>query len=304
MKHFLLTLLLAITSVFSVSAGTYTVDNLPVTTSGRKKFVCNPDHILADSTEQKLCNMLQALEDSTTVQVLVVAVENIEPQDVYSFSIDLGRKYGVGQKDKNNGLVVLLSTGMRKIRFSTGSGLGGDLPDAICKRIQYKYMTPEFKNNEWDQGMMSGMIAVCQVLGGDTELVDHLNQDGDEDDEDLGVVEIVIGFILIVIMSFWPLWIIMVLVYIVFFFMRRYRKRCPHCKKQMEKIGTKEIDGKNYNIFRCPSCGTKKDVEVQKSSSYWVWVSSFSDSSSSDSDDDGSSFGGGDFDGGGADSDF
>ena len=77
-----------------------------------------------------------------------------------------GHAWKVGKKSKDNGLVILLVEDQRTIRFITGYGLEGDLPDAICKRIQVKKMNPFFRNNNWDGGMVSGIQAVCARLDG------------------------------------------------------------------------------------------------------------------------------------------
>lgn len=122
-------------SLLAVNAKVYTVENLPVITSGVNKFVCNPDGLLSQPVVDDMCRMLQQLEDSTHVQVLVVAVDSISPQDDYRFAEDVGNHYGVGKKNINSGLVILLARSMGAVRFVTGEGLEGDMPDAICKRI-------------------------------------------------------------------------------------------------------------------------------------------------------------------------
>lgn len=309
-KRILLTVFFAVSVLFSLNATTYTVDDLPVKKGGILKFVCNPDHVLDDSTENKINYMLQKLEDSTTVQVLVVAVDSIQPADVFRFSEDLGEKYGVGQKDKNNGLVVLLVTSLRQIRFSTGTGLEGDLPDAICKRIQSRYMVPYFKDNEWNEGMLQGVLATCDVLGGDTELKEHLANDESEDDEDISFFEgvgIAFGIVLVCLLLASPFIGFLLLAFIIFRILKWYRTRCPNCKTKMEKIGTDTLNGKKVNVYRCPHCGLKKNVSEKQTSSYWTWVGSITDSSSSGSDSSsssGSSWGGGSFGGGGSSSSF
>ena len=89
---------------------------------------------------------------------------------------------GSREKEKNNGLVILLVTDQRCIQFYTGYGLEGDLPDAICKRIQTKYMIPYLKDGNWDAGMVAGVKAVCSRLDGtmvnDTEEEDDLSVGG------------------------------------------------------------------------------------------------------------------------------
>lgn len=66
-------------------------------------------------------------------------------------------------------MVILLVTDQRCIQFYTGYGLEGVLPDAICKRIQTKYMIPYLKDGNWNAGMVAGLKATCQVLDGSME---------------------------------------------------------------------------------------------------------------------------------------
>ena len=79
-------------------------------------------------------------------------------------------------------MVILLVTDQRCIQFYTGYGLEGDLLDAICKRIQTKYMIPYLKDGNWDAGMVAGVKAVCSRLDGtmvnDTEEEDDLSVGG------------------------------------------------------------------------------------------------------------------------------
>lgn len=84
---------------------------------------------------------------------------------------------GCGKERKNNGLVILLVTDQRCIQFYTGYGLEGDLPDAICKRIQTRDMIPYLKDGNWDAGMVAGVRAVCGRLDGSM-----VNDTDDEED--------------------------------------------------------------------------------------------------------------------------
>lgn len=109
----------------------------------------------------------------------MVAVTGIEGGDCFDFAHRLGQETGVGQKERDNGLVILLSTDERCVQFATGYGLEGILPDAICKRIQNRYMLPYFKDNNWNAGMVAGIRAVNGYLDGSME---NIGNDESEDD--------------------------------------------------------------------------------------------------------------------------
>ena len=108
--------------------------------------------------------MLYALEQQTGIETVVAVVPSIGNEDCFEFSHQLLNEWGVGKKDKNNGLVILLVTDQRCIQFYTGYGLEGDLPDAICKRIQTRDMIPYLKDGNWDAGMVAGVRAYVSAL--------------------------------------------------------------------------------------------------------------------------------------------
>ena len=145
----------------------YTVDNLPkVHLQNKMQYVCNPAGILSQAACDSIDAMLYALEQQTGIETVVAVVPSIGETDCFDFCHQLLNKWGVGKKDKNNGLVILLVTDQRCIQFYTGYGLEGVLPDAICKRIQTKYMIPYLKDGNWDAGMVAGLKATCQRLDG------------------------------------------------------------------------------------------------------------------------------------------
>ena len=129
----------------------YTTKNIPkVHLQDKTRYVCNPAGILSVSACGEIDRMLYALEQQTGIETVVAVVPSIGNEDCFEFSHQLLNEWGVGKKDKNNGLVILLVTDQRCIQFYTGYGLEGDLPDAICKRIQTRDMIPYLKDGNWD----------------------------------------------------------------------------------------------------------------------------------------------------------
>ena len=168
----------------------YTTKNIPkVHLQDKTRYVCNPAGILSTEACDNIDRMLYALEQQTGIETVVAVVPSIGQEDCFDFSHQLLNVWGVGKKEKNNGLVILLVTDQRCIQFYTGYGLEGDLPDAICKRIQTKYMIPYLKDGNWDAGMVAGVKAVCSRLDG------TLVNDTEEED-DLSVGGILLGHLL------------------------------------------------------------------------------------------------------------
>jgi uncharacterized protein len=166
-KNIILLLLLSFCFQVNAQVKEYTLENVPnVRLQNKMRYVSNPDRILSQEACDSIDSMLSALEQKTSIEVAVVVLPSIGNNDCFEFAHNLLNKWGVGKKGKDNGLMILLVEDQRKIRFETGYGLEGDLPDAICKRIQTRKMTPFFRNNNWDGGMVSGIQAVCARLDG------------------------------------------------------------------------------------------------------------------------------------------
>lgn len=174
----ILCLLLACT--LPALAGTYRADEIPnVQRMDRRRYVSDPDGILSPAAVAHIDSVCASLRERGLAQVAVVAVDDIAGGDTFSFAVDLFRSWGVGSAKSNNGLGILLVKDLREIRFVTGGGLEGILPDALCKRIQLNYMLPAFREGNYSAGMVAGVGAAATILeGGEVDL-------GGDADEDL-----------------------------------------------------------------------------------------------------------------------
>lgn len=144
--------------------GTYTPAEVPNPKTIDNSYVSNPDGILGAGTVAALNATLAQLERDTGAQVAVVAIDDTDPHDIFSFAQALFEHWGIGDKDRDDGLLVLLVRDQRTIRLHTGYGLEGTLPDAVCKRIQEDFMVPEFKRGDYDAGLVAGVAQVKQLL--------------------------------------------------------------------------------------------------------------------------------------------
>lgn len=222
----------------------YTVDNIPkVHLQNKFQYVCNPAGILSRAACDSIDHMLYNLEETTGIETVVAVVPSIGQEDCFEFSHQLLNKWGVGKKGKNNGLVILLVTDQRCIQFYTGYGLEGDLPDAICKRIQTKSMIPYLKVENWNEGMINGVRAVCQRLDGSM-----VNDDSDDNDASgLAIILAIIGFIGVAS-------VISILAV-------RASTRCPQCgKHKLQRTGSTTVSRHNGVktedvTYTCRNCG-------------------------------------------------
>lgn len=222
-------------------AKVYRVEDVPmVHLSDRTRYVSNPDNILSPAVVATMDSLLFSLEESTGIQVLVVAVTGIEGGDCFDFAYRLGQENGVGQEKRDNGLVILLSTDERCVQFATGYGLEGVMPDAICKRIQQKYMVEHLSADDWNRGMLEGVRAVCGLLDGSMENID------DEEDETTAILVFLAILFGGTFLAFWLAW---------------YYNRCPRCKKRnIQRVDSRIVKRCNGYVVRettyeCKDCG-------------------------------------------------
>lgn len=146
---------------------TYTVETVPnVRLANRLDHVSDPDGILQRGDILQMNRILNLLEDSLGVEVAVVALRNIGDEEPRPFATALFQRWGLGKKGVDDGLLILLVTdpARRSVVFETGYGLEGVLPDAICYRLQQRYMVSDFRAGNFSGGMVKGVAAVADYL--------------------------------------------------------------------------------------------------------------------------------------------
>lgn len=124
----------------------------------------NPDGLLSERAVSQINLLLDSLEKKTTAQVAVVMLNSIGDADIFEFAQSLFVKWGIGKSGRDNGLLILYVQDKRTVRFHTGYGLEGILPDATCKRIQLQKMVPRFKEGDIDGGMIAGTEEVTRII--------------------------------------------------------------------------------------------------------------------------------------------
>ncbi len=110
-------------------------------------------NVLDQDTEDYILNNSKVLNEKTSAQVVVTTVQSLENMDVNDYATNLFRKWGIGDKDKSNGLLILLAPNERKVRIEVGYGLEGKINDAKAGRFLDEYAVPYFKNDNWNQGI-------------------------------------------------------------------------------------------------------------------------------------------------------
>ena len=236
------------------------VDNVPnVRLTDVRRYVSDPTSILAPAATDTINAILGRLEKSTGIETAVVMLPSIGENDIFDFSTSLFRKWGIGKKKSDNGLLILFVMDQHKVRFATGYGIEGTMTDAMSKRIQMQYMVPAFKRSDWNKGMVDGVRATAKVLDGSME---PEAADSDTDTSDiLFSIGIIVGVILLAM------------------FVSSIKQRCPKCRKRsaMKQMGVEVLrvstgKGRRKRIRRttyvCQYCGhiMTKDEDIDDNS--------------------------------------
>lgn len=114
---------------------------------------------------------LAALEQKSTDQLVVVTLKSLQDYPIEDFGYQLGRKWGIGQKGKDNGILLIVAPKEHKVRIEVGRGLEPVMTDALSKLIIENAIVPEFKRGDYPAGIRAGVRDIKDVLLGDAEAV-------------------------------------------------------------------------------------------------------------------------------------
>lgn len=122
--------------------------------------------ILSPAFESEITAQLAAHEH-TTNQVVVATVKSLQEYDIADYANQLFRHWGIAQKDKNNGVLLIVAPNERKMRIEVGYGLEGVLTDAISRDIIERRIKPQFRQQDFEQGIRDGVDAILAAIGGE-----------------------------------------------------------------------------------------------------------------------------------------
>jgi uncharacterized protein len=124
--------------------------------------------MLSEATRGILTRELAELEAKTTRQLVIVTVKSLQGHSIEDYGVRLGRAWQIGQKDKNNGVLLIVAPNERKVRIEVGYGLEGELPDAVAKIIIEERILPNFRQGNMMGGVVGGAESIIGVLSGDS----------------------------------------------------------------------------------------------------------------------------------------
>ncbi|MHA4893111.1 TPM domain-containing protein [Pedobacter sp. PWIIR3] len=131
------------------------------------KLVNDYTNTLSATQIAQLEQKLVAFDDSSSTQIAIAMVKSVGEYDINDYALQLGRQWGVGQSGKNNGIMIVVALGDRKISIQTGYGVEGVLPDVYAKRIIENEIKPSFKTGDYYQGLDQGTDAIIKYTRGE-----------------------------------------------------------------------------------------------------------------------------------------
>ncbi|MES2064843.1 MAG: TPM domain-containing protein [Bacteroidota bacterium] len=165
LKHFvLLSICLVIFACKSPPAKQDLLRSIPDPKTLNESYVSNPDGLFTEATVAELNGKLGPLDQSGVAHIDVVFVKSIGENVPKDIAHQLFNNWKIGDKQKNNGLLILMVKDQKRMEFETGYGLEGVLPDITCYNIQQQYMIPAAKEGDFDLAIQNGVDAIINVL--------------------------------------------------------------------------------------------------------------------------------------------
>ena len=160
-------------------------------------LVTDYTHTLSDEQRGLLEAKLSQFNDSTSTQIAVVIIKSVGDYDINEFGQKLGRAWGIGEKGKNNGILVLVAIGDRKVAISTGYGAEGAVPDITTHQIIENDITPRFKQGDYYGGLDDGTSKLMEYMKGEYKASKKPKENGGG--TPIGFIVIIVVVILIIV---------------------------------------------------------------------------------------------------------
>lgn len=202
--------------------------------------------LLSADEEAALQSRIATCEAATGGEIAVVVVQDL-PEDISTpkeLATELFNKWGVGKKGEDNGVLMLLAVGPRRVEIETGYGVEGLLPDQLCTRLLEDHAVPSFKQGNWGEGLQKALEAVCVVL-----------ESGQAYESPTGssTGETISAFFGILLGLFFGAIFLLPFIIIALVIAGKFLwAKCPNCHARLKY--EKTIG--NSMVYKCPVCGT------------------------------------------------
>ncbi|EHJ47191.1 protein of unknown function DUF477 [Solidesulfovibrio carbinoliphilus subsp. oakridgensis] len=161
-------------------------------------------HMLSPEAVARLEAQLADFERTDSTQVVVLTIPSLEGESLEDYSIKVAQDWGIGQKGRDNGAVLLVSKGDRKVRIEVGYGLEGVLTDALSGRIIAQAITPAFKAGHFDAGVEAGVAAIIAATRGEYQGAPETGRTDGKGDDNAFFALFILALILSAVLSGLP----------------------------------------------------------------------------------------------------
>lgn len=161
-------------------------------------YVVDQAKLFTSQETEVLSTSLHRHEQNTSNQVVVVTLNTLQGYDIADFGYQLGRHWGIGQKERDNGVLLLIAPHERKVRIEVGYGLEGALSDAIAHDIIDSKILPFFKQGEYYQGTKEGVSAILLAIEGQYKMTRSARS------EDIPGLGFIVLFFLLLVLKLFP----------------------------------------------------------------------------------------------------
>lgn len=165
-KRRVITFFLIVLTVFPILTGFsfFKKTKVPVPNIRNNLYIYDTDYIIDENTEKTINQYLNLIEKETTAEVAVVTVPSLLGMEIEDYSIELANKMGIGKKESDNGVLLLISRRDKKVRIEVGRGLEGCLNDARCGRILDTYFVPYREEDRYSEASLQTIYAICAFI--------------------------------------------------------------------------------------------------------------------------------------------
>ena len=156
--------------------------------------------ILSPSTIENLTGLLAQHEQATGEQVVVVTIKSLQGYAIEDFGYQLGRYWGIGQKDKNTGTILIIAPDDHKARIEVGYGLEGKLTDALSHTIIENDILPNFRRGDFNAGVTAGTKSILAVLGGGSPVGSESDDNSNASPSGIGTAALFLLFVIVLLL--------------------------------------------------------------------------------------------------------
>lgn len=128
------------------------------------KYINDYVGLMDEATKENIVSIGKELEDKTGAQSVIVIVDTIGNDTIQNYANKFFRSWGIGEKDKDNGLLILLAIDDRSYKVEVGRGLEGVIPDLMSNRVMENLATPYFKNNDYSTGLLNSYSKFADLI--------------------------------------------------------------------------------------------------------------------------------------------